>query len=112
MLRVRNNRVRLLILAALAAVLIAVILISAAAYPDSAVRPTSGQRNLEPSWHMPLGTDWLGRDMFARTMKGMALSLCWAWRWRWSPLCCRRYLPWPRPWGRNGWTGRSAGWWT
>lgn len=75
MLRVRNNRVRLLILATLAAALIAVILISAAAYPDSAVRPTSGQRNVEPSWQLPLGTDWLGRDMFARTMKGMALSL-------------------------------------
>lgn len=33
------------------------------------------QRNLAPSWDHPFGTDWLGRDMFTRTVKGLALSM-------------------------------------
>ncbi|OAS15767.1 ABC transporter permease [Paenibacillus oryzisoli] len=33
------------------------------------------QRNLEPSASHLFGTDWLGRDMFTRTMKGLLLSL-------------------------------------
>lgn len=33
------------------------------------------ERNESPSWHHPFGTDWLGRDMFARSMNGLALSL-------------------------------------
>lgn len=32
-------------------------------------------RNLPPSWSQPFGTDWLGRDMFVRTVKGLALSI-------------------------------------
>lgn len=32
-------------------------------------------RNLPPSFQHLFGTDWLGRDMFARTVKGLGLSL-------------------------------------
>lgn len=32
-------------------------------------------RNLPPSLSHPFGTDWLGRDMFTRTMKGLTLSI-------------------------------------
>ncbi|WZL74965.1 ABC transporter permease [Clostridiaceae bacterium 35-E11] len=32
-------------------------------------------QNLSPSWTHPFGTDWLGRDMFVRTIKGLALSI-------------------------------------
>ncbi|WP_423245049.1 ABC transporter permease [Heliorestis acidaminivorans] len=32
-------------------------------------------KNLPPSFMNPFGTDWLGRDMFARTMKGLSLSI-------------------------------------
>ena len=32
-------------------------------------------RNLAPSWSHPFGTDWMGRDMFARTLAGLATSL-------------------------------------
>ncbi|MBO9606969.1 MAG: ABC transporter permease [Paenibacillaceae bacterium] len=34
-----------------------------------------GQRNLAPSALFPFGTDWLGRNMLTRTVKGLALSL-------------------------------------
>lgn len=30
--------------------------------------------NQGPSWSHPFGTDWLGRDMFVRTVKGLSLS--------------------------------------
>ncbi|WP_166240351.1 ABC transporter permease [Paenibacillus turpanensis] len=33
------------------------------------------QRNLAPSLAHPFGTDWLGRDMFTRTAKGLLLSI-------------------------------------
>lgn len=32
-------------------------------------------RNLPPSLEHPFGTDWLGRDMLTRTMKGLTLSI-------------------------------------
>lgn len=31
-------------------------------------------KNMAPSLSHPFGTDWLGRDMFARTLKGLSLS--------------------------------------
>jgi len=33
------------------------------------------QRNQPPSWDHPFGTDWLGRDMLVRTVKGLRISL-------------------------------------
>jgi ABC-type dipeptide/oligopeptide/nickel transport system permease subunit len=33
------------------------------------------RKNLPPSPRYPFGTDWLGRDMFARTMAGLSLSI-------------------------------------
>ncbi|TDF95763.1 ABC transporter permease [Paenibacillus piri] len=32
-------------------------------------------RNSAPSWEHPFGTDWLGRDMLTRTLKGLTLSI-------------------------------------
>lgn len=32
-------------------------------------------RKLPPSWQHPFGTDWLGRDMLARTLAGIRISL-------------------------------------
>lgn len=33
------------------------------------------RKNLPPSWPYLFGTDWLGRDMLVRTLKGMSLSI-------------------------------------
>lgn len=35
----------------------------------------SASKNLAPGWNHWFGTDWLGRDMFTRTIKGLRLSL-------------------------------------
>lgn len=34
------------------------------------------ERNLPPSFQNFFGTDWLGRDMFSRTVMGLSLSVC------------------------------------
>lgn len=31
-------------------------------------------KNMAPSWQHPFGTDWIGRDMLVRTIKGLTLS--------------------------------------
>lgn len=41
----------------------------------SSLATNLAQRNLPPSWQHPFGTDWLGRDMFVRTVEGLALSI-------------------------------------
>src|SRR5690625_5312325 len=33
------------------------------------------ERTVSPSWSHLFGTGWLGRDMFARTMMGLSLSI-------------------------------------
>lgn len=40
-----------------------------------AVAPDFTRKGLPPSWEYPFGTDWLGRNMFLRTVKGLTLSI-------------------------------------
>ncbi|GAA2826194.1 ABC transporter permease [Nonomuraea rubra] len=42
---------------------------------DASLRPNSAPRLLPPSFEHPFGTDHLGRDLFTRVVKGLALSL-------------------------------------
>ncbi|GBG55890.1 peptide ABC transporter permease [Sporomusaceae bacterium FL31] len=37
--------------------------------------PSYEQKRLEPSWEHPFGTDYLGRDMFCRTIAGLSMSI-------------------------------------
>ena len=57
-------------LAALAAIVVAGVLVT----PDATVVDFS-LKNLAPSWEHPFGTDWMGRDMFLRTLAGLATSV-------------------------------------
>lgn len=70
-----NRRLRAL-LAALAtlSMLIAVWIVGHRLAP-TAMTTDLTERNLAPSWAHPFGTDWLGRDMFARTLAGLTLSI-------------------------------------
>lgn len=58
------------ILAGLLAVYIAGMLINA-----EQVAPDFTQRSIPPTLAHPFGTDWLGRNMFLRTLKGLSLSI-------------------------------------
>lgn len=74
--RYRLNRRQALALAALVSVLLlAALCVAAPLLGASGVETRLAARNAPPSWQHLFGTDWLGRDMLARTIKGLALSL-------------------------------------
>lgn len=72
---VLNGRIRATFSSAFALILISVILLSAWSFGDIGIRADFSARNLAPSWNHWFGTDQMGRDMFARTMHGLTLSL-------------------------------------
>lgn len=70
-----NQRLRGVLTAVLIVVLIAGIYLAGTLLPDSALRADFTRKSLAPSWQHPFGTDFLGRDMLVRTVKGLSLSL-------------------------------------
>ncbi|MDR6431850.1 ABC transporter permease [Brucella pseudogrignonensis] len=70
-----NGRIRALISAMFALAIIAAISIGAWAYGNIGVRSDFSIRNLPPSFAHWFGTDQMGRDMLARTLHGLTLSL-------------------------------------
>jgi peptide/nickel transport system permease protein len=74
--RFRFNRKQLALIAASLAVLLVVSVWAAGLLLSSGPLSTRLElRNMAPSADHPFGTDWLGRDMFTRTVKGLALSI-------------------------------------
>lgn len=71
----RTGRGRTLIGAVAALAILAAIAAAAVLLPDDGLRSNLSQRSLAPSLEYPFGTDPLGRDMLARTVKGLAVSL-------------------------------------
>ena len=68
-----NLRTKTLLVIGISALLIITILISSLFIGDI---PTSFvNANQMPSFQHPFGTDWMGRDMFLRTISGLSLSL-------------------------------------
>lgn len=68
-------RQRQLIFAVLAGCFILGILVWGTTMPESAYAVDYGQKNLVPSAAHPFGTDYMGRDMLLRSVKGMSISL-------------------------------------
>jgi len=63
-------------LTSLAAFLVLLTIFAMSVWMDASGLSTNlVQRNFAPSAAHPFGTDWLGRDMLTRTIKGLALSL-------------------------------------
>lgn len=76
LLRFRFNRRQLAAITASLAALLVVSVWTAGLLLDSDPLSTRLEwRNMAPSAEHPFGTDWLGRDMFTRTVKGLALSI-------------------------------------
>ncbi|MFW8600981.1 ABC transporter permease [Desulfobacterota bacterium M19] len=69
----RRTRTLMTILACIT--FFALIFLSAWLYGEQGQATNLELRKLPPSWERPFGTDWLGRDMLARTLKGLCLSL-------------------------------------
>jgi len=70
-----NRRQRTLVFTSIAAFFLGSILVGSALMGDDRIATSLLERNLLPSLAHPFGTDWLGRDMFVRTIKGLSLSI-------------------------------------
>lgn len=70
-----NGRVRTTIMLLFALITILVIVLASWALGESGIRADFSARNLTPSWQHWFGTDNMGRDMLARTIHGLTLSL-------------------------------------
>lgn len=70
-----NRRTRTLFATIAAAVILLAILIGGALIGGDSFATRLDMRNAAPALGHLFGTDWLGRDMFARTMKGLSLSI-------------------------------------
>ena len=69
----RTKRAKLLVSATFAVIVL--ILVFGALSGEKAVVTDFGAKNLAPSAEHIFGTDWLGRDMLSRTLKGLSLSV-------------------------------------
>lgn len=69
------NRTRTLITFIVALALLAAIVIVGMVMSGTATQTDFSQKNLMPSFEHLFGTDWMGRDMFTRTLSGLSLSI-------------------------------------
>lgn len=70
-----NRRKRIILAAAVMGLFLAGIFAAGAFIGDDLIRADFSQKALGPSWQHPFGTDLLGRDMLARTIKGLSVSI-------------------------------------
>ena len=69
------NRKAVLLAGALSAAALIAIVISGQLLQEAAIQTNFMQKSLPPSFAHPFGTDWMGRDMLARTLAGLSLSI-------------------------------------
>ena len=72
--RFNQRRLTIIYLTSAIAFLLAIAIIGTLA-GEAAITTNFTQKNILPNLAHPFGTDWLGRDMLARTLKGMSISI-------------------------------------
>lgn len=70
-----NRRQRTLALVVILATVLVVILAVGLSMPAGLYAPDYSQKSLMPSIQHPFGTDYLGHDMFFRSIRGLSLSI-------------------------------------
>jgi peptide/nickel transport system permease protein len=70
-----NKRKITVVLLVLISGLLVAILVGGQLIGNDRIATNLAYRNLPPSLAHPFGTDWLGRDMLVRTLKGMSMSI-------------------------------------
>ena len=73
--RLLNQRQRALLLSAFAALALLAVTVAGLLLSDAAMVTDFSRKNLAPCLAYPFGTDWMGRDMLARTLTGLSLSI-------------------------------------
>lgn len=75
MKRLESRRLRMVFLLALSLLFLGVIMFLGYFWQDAAVKTDFSRKNLAPCAAYPFGTDWMGRDMFVRTIAGLSRSI-------------------------------------
>ena len=70
-----NRRKTLVLWLVIAVVFLAAVCIGGLFCEDAAKATDFSRKNIAPCMKYPFGTDWLGRDMFARTVRGLSISI-------------------------------------
>lgn len=70
-----NQRQKAKILLAVAVFFLAAVAVAGILCHDAAMVTDFSRKNLPPSLAYPFGTDWLGRNMFYRTLTGLSMSI-------------------------------------
>lgn len=70
-----NLRTKTLLIIGLVGIMLLAIVVCSLFINVDTITTNFGSRNLAPSFEHLFGTDWMGRDMFTRTMKGLGLSI-------------------------------------
>lgn len=70
-----NRRKKTTIICGVLLAVIIGIFAAGALISEAAVAPDFSRKGLAPSLQYPFGTDWLGRNMLLRTVKGLSLSI-------------------------------------
>jgi len=68
-------RQKTLLIIGFTSLLLLAIMISSLFLGGESLPTDFGYRNLVPSLEHPFGTDWMGRDMFIRTLEGLGMSI-------------------------------------
>lgn len=70
-----NQRQAAVVLLAVSVLLLAGITVAGELLADAALETDFSRKNLAPSLQYLFGTDWMGRDMFVRTITGLSMSI-------------------------------------
>ena len=70
-----NRRLATTVLLVLTVCFLAAVTIMGYFWQEEAVRTDFSRKNLPPCVLYPFGTDWMGRDMFMRTITGLSFSI-------------------------------------
>lgn len=70
-----NRRKTMLCTVIISIFLLTLIAITGTRLTGMAMKTDFSRKNVFPCLSYPFGTDWMGRDMFARTIKGLSLSI-------------------------------------
>ncbi len=73
--KTKNRRQETAVFLILAVSLLTAVTIAGIFLKDAAMETDFSSKNLAPSMSHLFGTDWMGRDMFARTLAGLSLSI-------------------------------------
>ena len=70
-----NRRKAMAVLLAVSVILLAAIAVAGQVLKEQALATDFTRKNLPPSLACPFGTDWMGRDMFIRSLTGLSISI-------------------------------------